>query len=121
MTLQNRNSGLTNQSKLFFLSSGECSESIQRRAERSKRLSANYWASPTPEMERERLQLMLRGLNPLEFARKVLGFEPSEAQAKILEDAPFVKEITLNCSRQWGKSTVTAVLAATRLVMQPGV
>ena len=60
-------------------------------------------------------------MSPLDFARVVLGFHPDEAQAGVLEKAPSVKEIKLNCSRQWGKSTVAAVLAAYRLVMEAGV
>jgi len=60
-------------------------------------------------------------LGPLEFARQVLGFEPDEAQASVLRRAPEVKRIVLNCTRQWGKSTVTAVLAVHRLVTTPGV
>jgi hypothetical protein len=59
-------------------------------------------------------------MNPLRFAREVLGFQPDEAQARVLESAPLYRQIGLNCSRQWGKSTVAAVLAVHRLVMERG-
>ena len=37
-----------------------------------------------------------------------------------MERAPDFRRIALNCSRQWGKSTVAAVLAVFRLITQPG-
>ena len=64
--------------------------------------------------------LALTGMGPLEFAREILDFHPGEQQADILARAPGVKEIKLNCCRQWGKSTLTAVLAVHRLVMEAG-
>lgn len=60
-------------------------------------------------------------VSPLDFARLVLGFRPGEEQARILREAVRFRNIGLNCSRQWGKSTVVAVLAVHRLVMEPGV
>ena len=59
--------------------------------------------------------------SPLEFAKLMLGFRPDEPQARILKEALRYRNIGLNCSRQWGKSTVVAVLAVYRLVMEPGV
>ena len=56
-------------------------------------------------------------LSPLEFARTRLGFEPDETQARVLE-ANSHRGI-LCCSRQWGKSTVTAVLAVHRAFTHP--
>ena len=43
------------------------------------------------------------------FARERLGFEPDEKQAQVLD--PTITHGILNCSRQWGKSTVTALKA----------
>ena len=43
------------------------------------------------------------------FARQRLGFEPDAVQTRLLRCA--TKRGLLNCTRQWGKSTVTAVLA----------
>ena len=50
-------------------------------------------------------------VSPLDFARLVLGFRPGEEQARILREAVRFRNIGLNCRRQWGKSTVVAVLA----------
>ena len=44
-----------------------------------------------------------------DWAREALGFSPDEAQAQVLSSA--TKHGLLNCTRQWGKSTVTAVKA----------
>jgi hypothetical protein len=122
--------GLVDQSKMFFRLSGGCSESIRRHGESWKGLSGTYWGRRLPKSatgttsqasRREAaLRLALLGMSPLEFAREVLGFRPDPPQARVLERAPQVRQIKLNCSRQWGKSTVAAVLAVHRLVMQPG-
>jgi len=58
--------------------------------------------------------------SPLGWARQVLGFVPDQAQASVLRGAAGVKRIVLNCTRQWGKSTVAAVLVAHRLVTVAG-
>ena len=47
-----------------------------------------------------------------EFAREKLGFEPDEKQRMVLDST--AKTGILNCSRQWGKSTVMAVKAVHR-------
>jgi hypothetical protein len=60
-------------------------------------------------------------LNPLRFARECLGFHPDAPQARILERALDFHRIGLNCSRQWGRSTVAAVLAVYQMVTQEGV
>jgi hypothetical protein len=41
-----------------------------------------------------------------------LGFEPDERQAELL--GRDVRRLILNCTRQWGKSTITAAKAVTR-------
>jgi hypothetical protein len=43
------------------------------------------------------------------FARRRLGFHPDERQAELL--ATRAPRVILNCTRQWGKSTVTAARA----------
>ena len=58
--------------------------------------------------------------NPLTFAEEILGFMPDEAQARVLREAVRFRNIGMNCSRQWGKSTVVAVLALYRLLMDAG-
>ncbi len=52
------------------------------------------------------------GMGALEFARVRLDFVPDEVQASVLESQH--GRGILNCSRQWGKSTVAAVKAIHR-------
>ncbi len=47
-----------------------------------------------------------------EFSRRCLGFSPGALQAEVLRS--HAKRVILNCSRQWGKSTVTAAKALYR-------
>jgi len=51
----------------------------------------------------------LHKLNVPAFARDVLNFHPDPVQHKLL--ATTASRCILNCSRQWGKSTVTAIKA----------
>lgn len=51
------------------------------------------------------------------FARERCGFEPDRRQAEVLRFDG--RRVILNCTRQWGKSTVTAVKAVHRAVMEP--
>jgi hypothetical protein len=51
-------------------------------------------------------------LNAVLFARERLGFEPDERQAAVLDIG--IRRGMLNCSRQWGKSTVTVGLPGER-------
>lgn len=48
-------------------------------------------------------------MDPIAFAREMLGFEPDAIQ-KVVLDRAILRGI-LNCTRQWGKSTVMAVKA----------
>jgi hypothetical protein len=57
-------------------------------------------------------------LDPVAFARERLGFEPDPWQARVMRSA--ARQILLSCSRQSGKSTVTAVIAAHTAVFRPG-
>ncbi len=52
------------------------------------------------------------------FARTRLGFLPDAKQIEVLESN--AKRGILNCSRQWGKSTVTAAKAVHRAYTRPG-
>ena len=45
-------------------------------------------------------------LDPVAFARERLDFQPDPKQALVL--ASRSKQVILNCTRQWGKSTLTA-------------
>jgi phage FluMu gp28-like protein len=48
----------------------------------------------------------------VEWVRRHLGFEPDALQARVLESE--AKRGLLNCTRQWGKSTITAAKAVHR-------
>ena len=52
---------------------------------------------------------LYHALDPVAFARERLAFNPDPRQASIL--ASTSKQVILNCTRQWGKSTVTAARA----------
>src|SRR5438270_671038 len=56
-------------------------------------------------------------LDPVLFAVEALGFLPDSAQTKVLRWTG--KRLLLNCSRQWGKSTTSSVLAVHRAVFYP--
>jgi hypothetical protein len=55
-------------------------------------------------------------LNAVEFARRILKFNPDQTQSQIMLSQS--KRI-LNCTRQWGKSTATAAIAARQLLTGP--
>jgi len=52
------------------------------------------------------------------FARNVLGFIPDELQAQVLDC--YADRVILNCTRQWGKSTVCAAKAVHLAYCEPG-
>ena len=53
-----------------------------------------------------------------EFARVTLGIEADLKQREVLDSK--AKRGILNCTRQWGKSTVAAIKAVHRAVTEPG-
>lgn len=57
-------------------------------------------------------------MGAVEFVRTRLGFQPDERQAAVLESE--AKQGILNCSRQWGKSTVSVAKALHRAYEKPG-
>jgi hypothetical protein len=57
-------------------------------------------------------------MDAAEFARVRLGFMPDEKQMEVLRST--AKRAILNCSRQWGKSTVTAARAVHRAYSRAG-
>lgn len=61
--------------------------------------------------------LVLEGLDGVRFARTQLGFEPDPKQKVVLRAN--ARQGILNCSRQWGKSTVTAAMAVHRAYAEP--
>lgn len=65
----------------------------------------------------EELTASLTPPDPVEFARAVAGIEPDPWQAQVLRSDS--RRILLNCSRQSGKSTTTAILALHRALTAP--
>jgi len=61
---------------------------------------------------------ILYGVNGVAFAKERLGFEPDEKQSLVLKRP--IRRGLLNCSRQWGKSTVTAAKAVHRAYCRAG-
>ena len=57
-------------------------------------------------------------LDPVAFARERLGFEPDDWQVQALRSPS--KRLLLNCSRQTGKSTTTAVDSVHTALYRPG-
>ena len=55
--------------------------------------------------------------DPVTFARERLGFDPDAQQTVILRSR--TRRGLLNCTRQWGKSTVTAAKAVHRAYTVP--
>lgn len=60
---------------------------------------------------------LLATLDGVTFARTLLGFDPDPVQEALLREDP--PQLILNCSRQWGKSTVTAAKAVHRAWSRP--
>ena len=56
-------------------------------------------------------------LDAARFARERLGFRPDARQSDLLRRAP--RRVLLNCTRQWGKSTVTAARALHKAYFWP--
>ncbi len=57
-------------------------------------------------------------LDAAEFARTLLDFQPDHHQTRVLQSA--ANRAILNCTRQWGKSTVCAIKALHRALHSPG-
>jgi hypothetical protein len=55
--------------------------------------------------------------DPVEFVTAKLGFVPDRKQELLLRGR--MRRGLLNCSRQWGKSTITAAMAVHRAYMMP--
>ncbi|MBF0588709.1 MAG: hypothetical protein HQL53_06240 [Magnetococcales bacterium] len=57
-------------------------------------------------------------LDPVKFALSQLGFEPDPWQQQAMRTTS--RRILLNCCRQSGKSTTTAIIALHRAIFRPG-
>lgn len=60
---------------------------------------------------------LLWGLDATRWAREALNFEPDPVQASLLHNGDH--RLILNCTRQWGKSTLTAAKAVHRARFRP--
>src|SRR5437763_6893741 len=61
---------------------------------------------------------LLADVDCVAFARTRLGFEPDPTQARVLDHT--IRRGMLNCTRQWGKSTVMAIKALYQAYYFPG-
>ena len=77
-------------------------------------------APPTSLMEHEAdiARELRHALDPVAFAVDRLGFFPDVWQARILRSRS--KRVLMNCTRQAGKTTVTAILALHTAIYDPG-
>ena len=57
---------------------------------------------------------LAQAVEPVLFAREGLGFDPDPTQERLLNAG--IRRGILNCTRQWGKSTVTAAKAVHQAV-----
>src|SRR5882672_8324134 len=57
------------------------------------------------------------GIDPVRFAEHKLNFHPDPIQSKMLRIP--AHRLIINCTRQWGKSTVTAIKAIHRALYMP--
>jgi hypothetical protein len=76
----------------------------------------NGWPTSAPEITEERREKPAAP-DAVEFARTRLGIEPDERQAEVLRSE--AKRGILNCTRQWGKSTIVAAKAVHRAYTRP--
>jgi hypothetical protein len=79
-------------------------------------MTTGGWARNAPEIP-EGLKVKLATPDAVEFARTRFGFEADERQAEVLRSE--AKRGILNCTRQWGKSTVAAAKAVHRAFTRP--
>jgi hypothetical protein len=63
-------------------------------------------------------QDLTHALDPVLFAQDRLGFDPDDWQARLLRCE--ARQIALNCCRQAGKSTATAIVALHCALFEPG-
>jgi hypothetical protein len=81
-----------------------------------------YWESlqPSPAAYAGGAQPTMPAIHPdaLTFVRTQLGIEPDPKQAWILTGRH--ERLLINCTRQWGKSTITAAAVLHRLLTEPG-
>jgi hypothetical protein len=73
---------------------------------------------PRPDLVLDLMRDLAHGLDPVAFAEERVDFHPDPWQAQLLRStAPW---LLLNCCRQSGKSTTTAILALHTALYDPG-
>jgi hypothetical protein len=72
----------------------------------------------TSEDEEEKPRRAAKAQDILTLAARLPGFTPDELQIKVLTS--HAHRGILNCTRQWGKSTVGAIMAVHRALTRPG-
>jgi hypothetical protein len=80
----------------------------------------NTWFKPAEEPVREKKTSEEKPravLSAIALAARLRDFDPDELQVRVLESN--AHRGILNCSRQWGKSTVGAVMAVHRAMTRP--
>jgi hypothetical protein len=84
-----------------------------------KKRKTNPTAPPEEEsltLRRIQHEFLLRQ-DPVYFARTILNIAPDEKQTQVLRSrAP---QVILNCTRQWGKSTISSILALHQALYTP--
>src|SRR5450759_4024940 len=75
------------------------------------------WMLFEPEEEITGTAELLYRVDALRFARERLGFSPDAKQAAVMSGK--IRRGLLNCTRQWGKSTITAAMAVHRAWTAP--
>src|SRR4051794_3777886 len=68
-------------------------------------------------LAKRKVEPVLVYMSPVYFAREKLGFHPDPWQETVLQWEG--KRMLLNCCRQSGKSTITAILALHRALYKP--
>jgi hypothetical protein len=79
---------------------------------------AEMWTFEITTASEEKKTAAAKDGDAVQFARERLGLEPDEQQAAVLRSE--AKRGILNCTRQWGKSTVAAAKAVHRAYSEPG-
>jgi hypothetical protein len=93
-----------------------CWEAVYSRVVIEETRQYSGWDRNRPEAGGE-LRVKRAVPDAVEFARTRLGVEPDEKQAEVLRSE--AKRGMLNCTRQWGKSTIAAAKAVHRAYTRP--
>jgi hypothetical protein len=79
---------------------------------------SDYLKRPVRSQSKHRAQEPVPWTNVVDFAREALGFNPDARQLEVLRSK--AKRGILNCTRQWGKSMIAAIMALYTALATPG-